>query len=88
MLVFAVQQSESAMKVLVAQSDMTLSNPKDCSPQGSSVHGILQARLLEWVVIFYSRDLSDPGRQPGSPTLQQNESGIYIKQNLRYHKKL
>ena len=33
------------------QSCTTLCNPMDCSPQGSSVHGILQARILEWVVM-------------------------------------
>ena len=35
----------------VAQSDLTLSNPMDCSPPGSSIHGILQARVLEWGAI-------------------------------------
>ena len=37
---------------LVTQSCLTLSNPMDCSPPGSSVHGIHQARILEWVAIF------------------------------------
>ena len=41
----------------------------DCSPPGSSVHGILQARVLEWVAISFSRDLPDPGIEPGSPVL-------------------
>ena len=35
--------------VLVTQSCLTLWDPMDCSPPGSSVHGILQARILEWV---------------------------------------
>ena len=40
----------------VAQPCPTLSdNPMDCSPSGSSVHGIFQARLLEWVAISFSR---------------------------------
>ena len=39
----------------VAQSCPTLYGPMDCSPPGSSVHGILQARKLEWVVIPFSR---------------------------------
>ena len=39
------------VKVLVAQSCLILFNPLDCSPPGSSVHGILQARILEWVAI-------------------------------------
>ena len=43
------------VKVLVAQSCPTPCNPIDCSPPGSSVHGILQARILEWVVIPFSR---------------------------------
>ena len=45
---------------LVAQSCLTLCNPMDCSPPGSSVHGILQARLLEWVTISSSRRSSQP----------------------------
>jgi len=42
-------------KVLVAQSCPTLYNPMDWSPPGSSVLGILQARILEWVAIPFSR---------------------------------
>ena len=44
----------------VAQSCLTLCNPVDCSPPGSSVHGILQARILEWVAISFSRGSSWP----------------------------
>ena len=40
------------MKGKVAQSSLTLCEPVDCSLPGSSVHGILQARILEWVVVF------------------------------------
>jgi len=36
----------------------TLPNPMDCSPPGSSVHGLLQARILEWVAIPFSRESS------------------------------
>ena len=36
-------------------------DPTDCSPPASSVHGILQARILEWVAISFSRNLPDPG---------------------------
>ena len=36
----------------------TVCDPMDCSPLGSSVHGILQARMLEWVVISFSRGSS------------------------------
>ena len=40
----------------VAQLFLTLCDPMDCSPPGSFVHGILQARILEWVAIFFSRE--------------------------------
>ena len=55
---------------LIAQSCPTLCDPVDCSPPGYPVHGILQARTLEWVAIPFSRDLPDPGIEPGSPALQ------------------
>ena len=54
--------------VLVTQWCPTLFGPMACSPPGSSVHGILQARTLEWVAISFSRD------EPGSPTLQADSS--------------
>ena len=44
----------------VAQLCPTLCNPLDCSLPGSSVHGILQARILEWVAISFSRGSSRP----------------------------
>ena len=58
------------MCVLVAQSCLTPCNPMDCSLPGSSVHGILQARILEWVAISYSRGSSHPGTEFRSPALQ------------------
>ena len=45
------------------QSRLTLCNPVDCSPPGSSVRGILQARMLEWVAMPSSRGSSSPGDQ-------------------------
>ena len=45
-----------------------------CSPSGSLVHGILQARVLEWVAISSPGDLPDPGMEPGSPALQADSS--------------
>ena len=45
---------------LVAQLCPTLDGPLDCSPPGSSGHGILQARILDWVAISYSRRSSQP----------------------------
>ena len=40
----------------VAQSYPTLCDPVDCNPPGSSLHGILQTRILEWVAISFSID--------------------------------
>ena len=40
--------------VLITQLCLTLCDPMECSPPGSSVHGILQARILEWVAISFS----------------------------------
>ena len=51
------------MKVSVAQLGPTLREPVDCSPPGSSVHRILQARILEWVALLFSRVSSQPRDQ-------------------------
>ena len=50
----------SCMPAKSLQSCLTLGNPMDCSPPGSSVHGILQARILEWVAMPSSRGSSQP----------------------------
>ena len=44
----------------VAQSSLTLCDPMDCSLPGSSIHGIIQARELEWVAIAFFRGSSRP----------------------------
>ena len=51
-------------------SRVRLCDPVDCSLSGSSIRGILQARVLEWVAISFSRRSSHPGIEPGSPALQ------------------
>ena len=56
--------------MLVTQLRPALGDPMDGSPPGSSVHGILQARILEWVVIPFSGDLPHPQIEPRSPALQ------------------
>ena len=58
MPIFALSCNE--VKVLVAQSCPSLCDPMDYSLPGSSVHGILQARILEWVAILFSRGSSRP----------------------------
>ena len=51
---------------------LTLCDHKDCTLPVSSVHGIFQARILEWIVISFSEDLPDPGIAPGSPALRED----------------
>ena len=57
------------VKVLVTQSCHTLCDPLVCSPPGSSVYGILQARILEWIAIPSPEDLPNPGIELMSPAL-------------------
>ena len=68
--------------VSVAQSCLTLCDPMDCSPPDSSVHGILQARILEWVAIISSRVSSQP--RLGSQDQGLNPGLLHCRQIL-YH---
>ena len=52
--------SREKVKVLVVQSHRTLRDSMDCNPPGTSVLGILQARILEWVAVPFSRASSQP----------------------------
>ena len=56
----SIGTSESESESEVAQLCLTLWDPMDCSLPGSSVHGIFQARILEWVAIAFSRGSSRP----------------------------
>ena len=92
---------ESEAKVLVAQSRPTLCNPRDCSPPGFSVHGISQARILEWVAISFSRRIfptqgSNPGplhcrqilyhlNHQGSPRLNAHCQMVFQKDCIKLH---
>ena len=51
---------------LVTQSCLTLCDPMDCGLPVSSAHGILQARILEWVIMPSSGNFPDPGNEPAS----------------------
>ena len=53
----------------VIKQSPTLLQPCGLQPPVSSVHGILQARILEWIAISFSRGLPDPGIKPVSPVL-------------------
>ena len=64
---FSMRHEDKKSKSQVAQSCLTLCNPMDCSLPGSSVHGIFQARILEWIAIAFSRRSS--GIEAGSPAL-------------------
>ena len=82
MLVYDKPYHTMSEWVKVAQSCLTLCDPMDYgdSPQNlpqsphrlrfSTVHGILQARILEWVTFAFSRGSSHPGIEPRSPALQ------------------
>ena len=50
----------------VTQSCLTRCDPMDCSPQGSSIHGIFQVRILEWLPFPPPGDLHDAGIKPAS----------------------
>ena len=60
----------------VAQSCPTLCDPMDCSLPGSSIHGILQARVLDWVAISFSR--RSPGDRPRDRTRVSRISGRHF----------
>ena len=75
------------VKALVAQSCPTLCDPMDCGLPGSSVHGILQPRILEQVAVSFSREHSQPrnqargifptqGSSPGLPHCRQVLYGL------------
>ena len=90
---FLLQCRKVKSKSEVAQSCPTLSDPMDCSAPGSSVHGIFQARVLEWVAIALvvknspvnAGDIRDAGSIPGlgrSPG-EGNGNPIFEKPNLQ-----
>ena len=60
MMVLVFPQFQKPVLCLVTQLFPTLCDPMDCSPPGSSVHPVLQARVLEWVVMPSSRGSSQP----------------------------
>ena len=68
----------SAFPCMRAQScPISCDDPMDCSPPGSSVHGILQARVLEWAAISCSRGSSRPGIEPASAASPALAGGFF-----------
>ena len=78
---YAVTLLES--KSEVAQSCPTLCEPMDCSPPCSSVHGVLQARILEWVAISFSKGSSWSRIQGRNPGLLHCRQILYHLSNQR-----
>ena len=67
-----------------AQSCLTLCDSTDCGPPGSSVHGISQARILEWVCHFLLQgNLPDPGIEPASPASPASAHGFFTVKTPR-----
>jgi len=66
----------------VAQSCLTLHGPMDCSLPVSSVHGIFQARVLEWVAIAFSKDVSKFCKIMRCPYFFLEKKFFLLKKNL------
>ena len=66
-------REDNYAKMLITQSCSILCDSMDCSPPGSAVHGILQARILEWIAMPFSREPT-PGNQPREPSALQADS--------------
>ena len=78
---------ERPLKMIVTQLHLTLCSPMDCSSPVSAVHGILQAGILEWVAIPFSKDLPEPGIQPWSPALPSEPPNKDLKIRILFLQK-
>ena len=81
LLLFSLCFYSECMYFKLLQLCVTLCDPMDCSPPGSSVQGILQARILEWVVMPFSRGSSqqrDGTQSPVSPALQEDSLPLVL----------
>ena len=75
---FLLQYMKVKSESEVAQSCPTLSDPMDCRLPGSSIHGIFQARVLEWVAIAFSEYLIRPRtKRPTVPTLGISNPSLF-----------
>ena len=71
------------MRAQSLQSCLTLCDPVDCVPPGSYVHGILQARVQEWVAVPSSRGPSQPRDRTASFMSPALPGGFYMVKDLR-----
>ena len=69
----------------VAQSCPTLSDPMDCSPPGSSAHGIFQARVLEWGAIAFSEEMPTTQYKKNNMIKKWSKGTSLVVQGLRLH---
>ena len=69
--------------LLVTKSCPALYDPMDCSPSGSSVHGIFQERILEWVALSFIRDITDLGVESESPVSPALTDGLFTTEPPR-----
>ena len=67
--------------VVYSLRHIRLCDPMDCSQPGSSVHGVSQARILEWVAISFSRGSPNPGIEPRSPAWQADSLPAELQAN-------
>ena len=65
------------VRAKLLQSRPTPCDPMDCSPPGSSVHGVLQAGVLEWVAVSSPRGPPHPGMEPASPVAPALAGGLF-----------
>ena len=72
------------VKMVVTQSRLTLCDPMDCSPPGSSIHGIIQASILEWVAIPFSRISSQLRDQTWISCITGRFFTIWATRKIRY----
>ena len=71
--------------VLVTQACQTLCDPMDCTQPGSSVHGLLQARILEWVAISFSRGSSQPRDGTGVSCIAGRSFYVFVTLGVEWY---
>ena len=72
----------------VTQSCLTLSDPMDCSLPGSSVHGIFQARVLEWAAISFSESITYEDSKNQLNAIQRHNIQLYVIHKKVEHKNM